>query len=316
MFVDGQYEYMLELHRGCSRKCAFCAYSYYSHPYREATEEKLLDKIGDICNIDKTPENKIILTQTSSHHYSKKLLEYLVFLGKLPRYTSSIISDMYKYPDVTDLWNQSRSFFRMGVEGFSERERRRWGKYISNEMLVGLPGIISSETFRLFFIAHLPGQTIKDINEFLGIARKMDDRYPGRKIRIQAFTTTCTYNHTNPIVFFEKKFSPELRQYLQEHRTTESGNVRIKIWKNEPQKNFLFMNTLSLANRKLSKVLAKTVKSTTKEAFNRLAKDAMNIGALFSEYDPEKTFATDHIFHYRDSRNDIRNRYKKILQTF
>jgi len=310
-----QKEYLVEYHRGCSRKCAFCSYAYFQHPFRKAKTENVIAAIDNIVRNDSDEKNKIILTQTNSHHLPIDLIEYLFFMKRMPHYSSCVFRSMLDDWEKTELWKNNHVYFRFGIEGFSERERGLWGKPITDNELLMLPSMFPEKghKFKFFFISHLPTQTVNDVQEFLRVCEQMSG-LTNNFITIDAFVTMLQFKYATPMVFFEKKFNSDVWYFLQQNAVFKTGKIKVIFAKNEDEDKFYLRNFLSLANRKAGTVLehGKEIKKE-RTSWRKYAENAgINIPAVFGEYSPDKTYCADHLEMFPGHNAYCRKRYKSI----
>jgi len=307
-------EYLIEYHRGCSRKCAFCSYAYFQHPFRKASTEVVIKAIEEVVQFDGDEKNKVVLTQTNSHHLPVELIEYLFFMKRMPHYSSCIYQSMLDDYEKTKLWERNHVYFRFGIEGFSERERGLWGKPITNHELLMFPSIFSGKgvTTKWFFISHLPTQMIEDVKELLKILEEMS-RQTNNFITIEAYVTMLQFKYATPIVFFEKKFNDEVWLFLNQNSVLKWGKLKVVFSKNEDRRKFYLRNFLSLANRKAARVLAGMKGGNVRyDAFDLCREAGIEAGALFGEYDVGKRYCSEHLELYEGHREGIRKRYLGI----
>lgn len=308
-------EYLIEYHRGCTKKCAFCSYSYFQHPYRKVNSEIVVDAINDIYQKDNRKSNTIVLTQTNGAHVPIELLEQVKWCEKLPRYTSYIYTDALNDYEKVQFYRQNNVYFRFGIEGFSERERTLWGKPITKNELLMFPSLFSDKgiTTKWFFISHLPTQTTEDIKELFSVFEEMAG-LTNNFITIEAYVTMLQFKYATPMVFFEKKFNDEVWYFLNQNKIFKAGKIKVIFCKNEDRNKFFMRNFLSLSNRKAIPVIDGLKKNVKYDAFELCRKAGINADALFGEYDIEKRYCSEHLELFNNHRKYIRQRYIKIKQ--
>lgn len=310
-----QKEYLIEYHRGCSRKCAFCSYAHFQHPYRKAKSELVFQAIDDVVKNDSDEKNKIVLTQTNSHHLPVDLIEYLFFLKRMPHYSSCVFRSMLDDWEKTEIWKNNHVYFRFGIEGFSERERNLWGKPISDNELLMLPSMFPEKghKFKFFFISHLPSQIVADVQSFLAVCEKMS-QLTNNFITIDAYVTMLQFKYATPMAYFKKEFNSDVWYYLKENSIFSTRKLKVIFSKNEDEDKFYLRNFLSLANRKAASVLekGKEIKKDRKIWRDYAENSGINIDAVFSEYDTGSIYCSDHLEMFEGHRGYCKKRYEII----
>ena len=146
----------IELARGCKFKCKFCSVAHLK-PYREVP----IDEIK-IC-LDRVKTKKVTLFAPDPTLYSKneELNKYCHEIGLTRNDTDVRFTSLDNY--------NGSSLPRIGLEGFSERQRKLVGKQISNELFttkmieVIQRGVMKGVLF--YVILDLPGEKEDDFLE-------------------------------------------------------------------------------------------------------------------------------------------------------
>jgi len=161
----------VELARGCQNKCPFCQLAW-TKPYREQAPEI-------VCHLVRQSKTKKIgLFAPNRGNYSglPEVMNELQRQGKTNAAEDVRLDDMMKMRTISNI--------KFGVEGFSERIRKKIGKVRSNEELVeGFRHIFNVlrtptgkpvSTATIYMIADMPGETPEDTYEFFEVLREID----------------------------------------------------------------------------------------------------------------------------------------------
>lgn len=284
-------EYSIEYHRGCKRKCKFCSYGHLQAPYREANHNLVRDKVEKVYQHDKALGNKVVYLQTNLFHVNIKMLELLKFYDKLNNYCSACIADMYteKGNEILKYLSKHHNniYLRFGIEDFTEEGRIKGGKPITDNQLINLPFFLDDRGrhIKFFFISSLPWQRVEDIHSFEVVMDKMSQRL-SNYIVIECFITVLNYKLSAGLLSYNKRYNHEVNNYLTNgfKRNYGGGKLKLIICKNASEESFLITNLLSLANRKMAKVLIECSNNYSRSNFINICAKNMNINGLLRKY--------------------------------
>lgn len=197
--------FVVEVGRGCTRGCFFCAAQKVYHPYRFRSSESIIETV-----VSRNPgSHRIGLEGASLSDFPdlKNLCESLVDIGyevsfssiRPDRVTSELIEVMDR--------GKIRSF-AIAPEAGPERLRKRIGKGISDEVLrqtVRFLKYSSVEVLKLYFLIGLPDETEEDIEMLVKLVREMgaELRAQDRRKRIRV-----SVNSFIPKPFTEFQWAP------------------------------------------------------------------------------------------------------------
>jgi len=205
----------IELARGCRFKCAFCQLGNIK-PYREQPIE-VVEYL-----LKQAPTRNVGLFAPDRTGYSgfDRLEETCRRLGKINTAEDTRLDMLLKKTKISKV--------KFGIEGFSERSRKRFKKLASNEQILqgfnhifnvlrtpkGKP--ITYAT--VYMIGDLPGETYDDWQDFWDLLRRIDN------LCKSTFMIYFTLNS-----FAAKSFTPMEREGIKPY------NDWGKLWKNIPR---------------------------------------------------------------------------------
>ncbi|UCD70557.1 MAG: TIGR03960 family B12-binding radical SAM protein [Syntrophobacterales bacterium] len=164
---------LVEVNRGCSRRCRFCAGCFIYRPFRNRSLEVLIKDIQEGL----TRERRIGLvgSAVSDHPHLRGICQSVLDLRGTLSIASlrvdSISADLIRY-----LKAGGHKTISLAPEAGSERLRRVINKDLQEEDLLravetivktGIPNI------RLYFIIGLPTEKAQDIDEIVGLTRRI-----------------------------------------------------------------------------------------------------------------------------------------------
>lgn len=201
--------HLIELSRGCPRRCGFCATPGLYHPYRERGKESIFKMIREGLKHRK----KFGLIGSD-------ILSCINFIGVANEINkadavlspSSIHVDAINEETASILKNNSHNSISLGVEAGSDSMRKRIGKPVTNETILEKIKILAKNkirSVRLYFMIGLPGETKEDIESIAGLSLQIKKEISG------SATLTVTPFVPKPGTKFEnERFAGE--KYLKE----------------------------------------------------------------------------------------------------
>ncbi len=177
--------FLLELSRGCRRRCRFCAscYTYFPHRVRE---ERFL---RELALKDSSPGTKVGLVGAAISDYPDLLsLGREVLQSRRTLSFSSLRVDSLT-PELADLvYDSGQKTVTLAPEAGSERMRRVIGKGFTEAEIIRAAEILVDRgvrNFRLYFMIGLPEEKAEDIKGIVDLAKKirhhMRERSRGKK---------------------------------------------------------------------------------------------------------------------------------------
>ncbi len=309
--------FVVEVGRGCTRGCFFCAAQKVYYPLRFHSAKSILETIEE-----KNPgATRIGLEGAGLSDYPELegLCEALVSKGHEVSF-SSIRADRVT-PGLIKILNRGNvRSFAMAPEAGSELLRNRIGKGISDEVLERVTYLLrdsSIETLKLYFLIGLPGETIEDVEAIVKLVKKLSSIFvkKGKRKRIR-----LSVNAFIPKPFTEFQWAPmaslkELsakRKYL---RQGLSGQKEIFILPKSSREEIL-QGLLSLGDINIGLVMMDAVENQVpwKSALKNRGIDIETI--LHHERVFGDTLPWDFI-DYKVPKEKLWKRYKKngLLQS-
>jgi radical SAM superfamily enzyme YgiQ (UPF0313 family) len=210
--------------RGCTYRCSFCAASYREVPYRERSQQVMLDSMA------------AILRNTGASTVQPTMLEFGTYSRKkaLMKEVMETITDEFGMPSVrVDVFGGDPVFGQLAVEahqrgvtiaveGNSQRMREVISKGIQEEdILRAFSNAVAAgyRTAKLYMICDLPGEDASDHEEIVDLCRKLDAirRSSGSKIQVRLSWQTLTVQPWTPLQWQQARvrsvsFSPAIQE--------------------------------------------------------------------------------------------------------
>ena len=162
---------LIELGRGCTRSCRFCAAGYVYRPPRVHEKSSLLETVADV--LKKEPSVGLLSACVSDIPGIEEITGLILREGG--RFSvSSLRADSLTRPLVEHLRDAGQKTVAVAPEAGSERLRKVINKHLTKEQIVDAVRVIGAAgdfSLRLYFLIGLPTETQEDVSEVLELVK-------------------------------------------------------------------------------------------------------------------------------------------------
>lgn len=261
---------LIEISRGCPRRCRFCAVSYVYPKFRALKPATILDVIRS-KNASLARDGKeglkavgLVSSAMCDYPYLDELCQGLEETG-LRVGVSSVRVDLVPDSLLRLMLKTGLRTMTIAPEAGSERLRKAINKPISSEeILTGARRILEKgiKHLKVYYMVGLPTETDADVEELIGMTRQLaglqrEYGAPGGRLRL-------SINPFVPKALTPFQWSPmasprEVRRKLNRIRKALRGTPGVEV-KHESLKSAYFEAILSRGGRELSAFLKETVR--------------------------------------------------------
>jgi len=321
---------VIEVARGCTRGCRFCAAGMTYRPVRERSKERILELAEKI--LEKTGYSELSLNSLSTVDYSdiETLVKELTdrFSGqKISISLPSLRIDEFSVRLAEEVQKVRKSGLTFAPEAGTERLRRVINKGVGEKDLYqAVRAAFNSgwDRIKLYFMIGLPTETRKDLEGIVSMVdrvKKIGRQTSGRRTNIEVSVSS----------FIPKPFTPfqwvamENRESIEKKQSYLRNNIKgrgVHLSWNEPDMS-LVEGLMARGDRRLAPVIEKAwQKGARFDGWNELFdfslwedalhKSNLKFSTFISGYSPEKCLPWAHINMGVD-REFLYNEYKKAL---
>ncbi|MBM3262526.1 MAG: radical SAM protein [candidate division Zixibacteria bacterium] len=261
---------LIEISRGCPRRCRFCAVSYVYPKFRAHTPETILSVIrseNERLVRDGHPGIRsvgLVSSAMCDYPYLNELCAGLDALGMRVG-VSSVRVDLIPDSLLDLMLKTGLRTMTIAPEAGSERLRKAINKPMSSEaILTGAQRILSRgiQNLKLYYMVGLPTETDEDIEELIDMTRRLSnlqraEGLPGGRLRL-------SINPFVPKALTPFQWSPmakpgEIKRKLDRITSALRRTPGVTV-KHESLKSAYFEAVLSRGGRELSAFLVETVR--------------------------------------------------------
>jgi radical SAM superfamily enzyme YgiQ (UPF0313 family) len=186
---EGQFEnnFFLEVNRGCPYKCKFCLSSYHNSPFRNRSYQNIIDCIENSLVKSQFDKISLIGSCASSHPQFSKICNYILEKGK--NFSIPSIRLEHITPEIIKICEKAGiKTITIAPETGGDLLRSQVGKVFSNNDIIKKATLIRNSSIRnikLYFLIGLPGESDKDISEFVNLIKKIGELdFPNNSLRV------------------------------------------------------------------------------------------------------------------------------------
>lgn len=164
---------LIELGRGCTRSCRFCAAGYVYRPPRVHEKSSLLKTVSDVLERERSVG---LLSACVSDIPGIEEITGLVLRQGGRFSVSSLRADSLTQPLIEHLRDVGQRTVAIAPEAGSERLRKAINKHLSEEQIldaVSLIGAAGDFSLRLYFLMGLPTETPEDVSEVVDLVKRI-----------------------------------------------------------------------------------------------------------------------------------------------
>ncbi len=176
--------YLLEIAKGCTRRCKFCIVPYSYSPYRFMKPEEVIARLDRVK--DKIKTIGLVSATPSDYPYLGRILDYLeenAFSFSL----SSVRIDTLSRRLAEALAKGGQRTITVGIETGSERLRRFIRKGLSDEKIfegLSIAKEAGIKHLRIYIMLGLPTETDEDVLETVALIEKIQSRFAFSTIQL------------------------------------------------------------------------------------------------------------------------------------
>lgn len=222
--------FLVEVTRGCPRRCRFCLISYVAGPFRKRSLKKLEEIIVE--GVKYTGVSKVTLIGAGIAYYPKleDLCEFIVSHG-LQVSVSALSVELITEKLVKCLVKGGEKTLTLAPETGCEKLRSLIGKPVSNKRIIETSKIALNsgiKNLKLYFMVGLPNEKREDIEDIIKLSKEIGKVGFGKKSVRLSINPLIPKPHT-PLQFYKIKPVEYLKKAYKKIRKELTRNSRFKV---------------------------------------------------------------------------------------
>ena len=273
--------YVIEVERGCPRKCGFCLASYLNMPVRFCAYEKIIEKIDE--GLKYTNKIALLGALITAHPDIEKICKYILKkkeeIPDLEMSVSSLRADTVSPLIIQTLVACGQRHSTIAIEAATERLRKIINKNLTEEQIFetvktaqgnGLKGL------KIYAMIGLPTETDEDIQGFVSLAKKLKNAFKNFDFTFSFGTFVPKAN--TPFQYCERESTKSLEKKY-EYLKKEFNKLGIKIRTSSIKWDY-WQALISRGDRRLAPFLVKVYQNggnlgTFKQTYKEMEKQKL-----------------------------------------
>ncbi|RLG91170.1 MAG: radical SAM protein [Candidatus Hecatellales archaeon] len=249
--------FLVEVVRGCPRRCRFCLISHVSNPLRERSLKKLEEIIVE--GVKYTGVSKVTLIGAGIAYYPKleDLCEFIVSQS-LQVSVSSLSAELTTEKLVKCLVKGGEKTLTIAPETGCERLRTLIGKPVSDRRFIEASKTALNcgiKNLKLYFMVGLPNEKKEDLDGIVRLSKEIGRLGFGKKSVRLSVNPLIPKPHT-PLQFYRIRSLEYLEEAYRKIRDGLRGDVRFRVETLNP-KHAHIQAALSIGGEDLGKIVFK-----------------------------------------------------------
>lgn len=172
-YVGSGNEGCVEISRGCTASCHFCSESFWFRPYRERSAQVVIDAVEKMRRNGGVVDPILMSFSATDYSHRRELLKGLLEMSSRVKMLA-VRADTYAADPLfaSYIHRGDKRPVTIGVEGVSERIRRKLNKCVSTDQILSAVRLAFENEVpevKFFFIANVPGVETGDFLEFVNL---------------------------------------------------------------------------------------------------------------------------------------------------
>lgn len=223
--------FIVEIARGCPKKCGFCLASYLNLPVRFCSYENIIEKLE--MGLKHTNKIALLGAMIAAHPRFDDICDYIIAKvdagEKIELTVSSLRADYVSAKTIEMLVKCGQRTATIAIEAGSERLRKVINKDLTEEQILSMINIAKEnglKGLKIYGMIGLPTETQEDLDQLLELAKKIKKMHKGFDFSM-SFATFVPKAHT-PFQYCERDSTKSLEKKY-EYLKKQFHKLGIKI---------------------------------------------------------------------------------------